>query len=81
MWCVISFFVLFPPRAVFRSRLVQGDKHLIHPILEWLLKNMGALKMRAYLAQYLVKVEVPVAISSDTDVSASYDQVGLFAYV
>ncbi|XP_021936046.1 intraflagellar transport protein 81 homolog [Zootermopsis nevadensis] len=60
--------------AVFCQRLVQGDKHLIHPILEWLLKNMEDLKMRAYLAQYLVKVEVPLEILSDRDVSAFYEE-------
>jgi len=27
--------------AVFRRGLVQGDKHIIHPILEWLLKKYG----------------------------------------
>jgi len=37
--------------------------------------------MRAYLAQYLVKVEVPVEILSDTDVSGLYEQVGLFVNI
>jgi len=60
---------------VFRRGLVQGDKHIIHPILEWLLKNMEDLKVRAYLAQYLVKVELPVEMSSDTDISVLHKQV------
>lgn len=60
---------------MFRRGLVQGDKHIIHPILEWLLKNMEDLKVRAYLAQYLVKVELPVEMSSDTDISVLYKQV------
>jgi intraflagellar transport protein 81 len=60
--------------AVFRRGLVQGDKHIIHPILEWLLKNMEDLKVRAYLAQYLVKVELPVEMSSDTDISVLHKQ-------
>jgi hypothetical protein len=38
---------------------------------------MDDLKVRAYLAQYLVKVEVPIEILSDTDVSALYEQVEL----
>jgi hypothetical protein len=38
---------------------------------------MDDLKVRAYLAQYLVKVEVPIEILSDTDVSTLYEQVGL----
>ncbi|PSN57775.1 hypothetical protein C0J52_07269 [Blattella germanica] len=60
--------------AVFRQRLVQGDKHIIHPILEWLFRNLADLKKRAYLAHYLVKVEVPLEILSDSDVSALYEQ-------
>ena len=31
--------------------------------------------MRAYLAQYLVKVELPVEMSSDIDISVLYKQV------
>lgn len=72
---ILYLFLCF--RAVFRHGLVQGDKHIVHPILEWLLKNMDDLKVRAYLAQYLVKVEVPIEILSDTDVSAFYEQVEL----
>jgi uncharacterized protein YpuA (DUF1002 family) len=37
--------------------------------------------MRAYLAQYLTKVEVPVEILSDADVSVLYEQVGLLIYI
>ena len=73
MYCCWFVSVCF--RAVFRRGLVQGDKHVIHPILEWLLKNMEDLKVRAYLAQYLVKVELPVEMSSDTDISVLYKQV------
>jgi hypothetical protein len=36
---------------------------------------MEDLKVRAYLAQYLVKVELPVEMSSDTDISVLYKQV------
>nr|CAD7195113.1 unnamed protein product [Timema douglasi] len=60
--------------VAFRQALVQGDKNTIHPIIEWLFRNMADLKKRAYLAQYLVKVEVPVDILSDADVSTLYEQ-------
>ncbi|XP_047108512.1 intraflagellar transport protein 81 homolog isoform X1 [Schistocerca piceifrons] len=62
------------PASVFRQGLVQGDKHIIHPILEWLFQNMEALKKRAYLSKYLVKVEVPPDKLADQDLAALYEQ-------
>ena len=32
---------------------------MVYPLLEWLLRRSAELKKRAYLARYLVKVEVP----------------------
>jgi intraflagellar transport protein 81 len=43
----------------FRQGIVQGEKHVVCPILEWLLRNYQELKKRAYLAQFLVMVDVP----------------------
>ncbi|KAK7873068.1 hypothetical protein R5R35_000352 [Gryllus longicercus] len=60
--------------SAFRQGLVQGEKQIIHPILEWLLQNMPDLKKRAYLAQYLVKVEVPLEFLGDADISGIYEQ-------
>ena len=40
---------------VFRQGLVEGDKQVIYPVLEWILTNVTELKQRAYLAKYLVK--------------------------
>ncbi|CAG2067476.1 unnamed protein product, partial [Timema podura] len=34
--------------VAFRQALVQGDKNIIHPIIEWLFRNMADLKKRAY---------------------------------
>lgn len=31
----------------------------MYPILHWLFENLTELKTRAYLARYLVKLEVP----------------------
>lgn len=62
-------------RATFRQGLVQGDKQIIHPILEWVLLNLEDLKKRAYLAQYLVKLEIPNEILGDADVGNLYEQV------
>ncbi|XP_063245204.1 intraflagellar transport protein 81 homolog isoform X4 [Bacillus rossius redtenbacheri] len=60
--------------TTFRQGLVQADKSIIHSILEWLFRNMKDLKKRAYLAQYLVKVEVPLDIMGDADVATLYEQ-------
>ncbi|XP_020603042.1 intraflagellar transport protein 81 homolog [Orbicella faveolata] len=43
----------------FRNGLIQGDKLVVYPILHWLFENLAELKTRAYLARYLVKLEVP----------------------
>lgn len=32
---------------------------VVYPILQWLFENLAELKKRAYLARYLVKLEVP----------------------
>ncbi|KAK9510580.1 hypothetical protein O3M35_005327 [Rhynocoris fuscipes] len=58
----------------FRQGLVQGEKQVIHPILEWILKNKEDLKIRAYLARFLVKVEVPMEILADNDIAGLYEQ-------
>lgn len=38
---------------------MEGEKASIHPILEWIFKNVDILKERAYLAKYLTKIEIP----------------------
>ena len=56
---------------------MQGEKPVIYPILEWLLKNTETLKKRAYLARYLVKVEVPAEFLAEEAISDLYQQVRL----
>ncbi|CAH0382204.1 unnamed protein product [Bemisia tabaci] len=60
----------------FRQGLAKGDKKIIHPILEWLFQNISELKKRAYLAQFLVKVEIPLEILANVDIAALYEQYG-----
>ena len=43
-------------------------------MLEWLLQRIPDLKKRAYLAKYLVKVEVPPEVQADNDVADLYEQ-------
>lgn len=58
----------------FRSGLVQGDKLVIYPILEWLLKRIPDLQKRAYLARFLVKVDVPPEIMAEDPIPDLYAQ-------
>ena len=54
---------------------MQGEKPVIYPILEWLLKNTETLKKRAYLARYLVKVDVPAEFLAEEAIGDLYQQV------
>lgn len=63
-----------PTETTFRTGLVQGDKPVVYHIMEWLLKNIPALQKRAYLAKYLVKVEVPADIRQDEQMQDLYPQ-------
>lgn len=60
--------------AKFCEGLLTGDKFLIYPILEWLLKNFEENKKRAYLARFLVKVQVPAEFLQDTEIAKLYSE-------
>uniref|UniRef100_A0A4W3HE11 Intraflagellar transport protein 81 homolog n=1 Tax=Callorhinchus milii TaxID=7868 RepID=A0A4W3HE11_CALMI len=60
--------------SVFRQGLVTGSKPVIHPILHWLLQRTVELKKRAYLARFLVKLEVPTEFLQDDVVADTYQQ-------
>ncbi|KAK3094389.1 hypothetical protein FSP39_001105 [Pinctada imbricata] len=60
--------------TAFRAGLVQGEKLVIYPILEWLLNRIPDLQKRAYLARFLVKVEVPPEISAEDPIPDLYAQ-------
>ncbi len=46
----------------FKGGLVSGDRNAIYPVLEYVLSKFPALQKRAYLAKFLVNVEVPPEI-------------------
>lgn len=71
----IMFFFLVSFRSSFRRGLVTGNKAVIHPLLQWLLQRVPELKKRAYLARYLMKVEVPAEFLQDDVVNETYHQV------
>jgi len=58
----------------FRTGLLQGDKHAVYPILQYLLEKLPELKKRAYVARYLVKIEVPPDILVDGEVNDLYNR-------
>ncbi|TGZ63548.1 hypothetical protein CRM22_006877 [Opisthorchis felineus] len=58
----------------FRKGLVTGDKAVIYPILEWLLQRIPELKTRAYLARFLVKLQIPAVFMQDEEISCLYQQ-------
>ncbi|VEL24182.1 unnamed protein product, partial [Protopolystoma xenopodis] len=52
--------------------IVMGDKRTIYPILEWCLKRIPELKRRAYLACFMVKINVPTDFMQDEEISTLY---------
>ncbi|XP_075960910.1 intraflagellar transport protein 81 homolog [Anarhichas minor] len=64
--------------SIFRQGLVAGRKPVVHPILHWLLQRLPELKKRAYLARFLVKLEVPADFLQDdviNDTSHQYEEL------
>lgn len=73
-----TFLLLFLNRSAFRQGLVTGSKPVIHPVLHWLLQRTNELKKRAYLARFLVKLDVPVEFLQDDTVADINKQVVFF---
>ena len=67
IYLTVFSFALF--RNAFRNGLIQGDKLVVYPILHWLFENLVELKTRAYLARYLVKLDVPPDQLGDQELS------------
>ena len=67
-----------PHRNAFRNGLIQGDKLVIYPILQWLFENLAELKTRAYLARYLVKLEIPPDQLADQELNELNENVSIY---
>ena len=52
-----------------------GSKPVIYPVLHWLLQRTNELKKRAYLARFLIKLEVPSEFLQDETVADTNKQV------
>ncbi|XP_033076541.1 intraflagellar transport protein 81 homolog isoform X2 [Trachypithecus francoisi] len=60
--------------STFRQGLVVGSKPVIYPVLHWLLQRTHELKKRAYLARFLIKLEVPSEFLQDETVADTNKQ-------
>jgi intraflagellar transport protein 81 len=53
-----------------QNGLLNGDRKVIYPIYYFLLKNLQPLKKRAYLAKFLVTLDVPAEFSGDPEIKS-----------
>ena len=58
----------------FQHRLIQGSRSVVYPLLHYLLSNIRKLEKRAYLARFLVNIEVPQQFMLNPDVANVYQQ-------
>ena len=57
----------------FRQGLLKGERAIIYPLLQWLLDRTDDLKKRAYLARFLVKIDVPAEHMQEDVVMETYE--------
>ncbi|KAM3147649.1 hypothetical protein pb186bvf_000456 [Paramecium bursaria] len=55
--------------------LLQADKKTIYPIFYYLLTRLPDLEKRAYLARYLMPVQLPEEFQMDNDIKIQLDQI------
>merc|ERR1719446_1037964 len=55
-----------------KQALLHGEPAFIYPILTWMLQRLPELQKRAYLARFLVNVEVPEHMFTDEEVVDVY---------
>lgn len=60
--------------SAFRQGLMSGEKPIVYPLLHWLLKRTPDLKKRAYLAKYLMRIDVPADVMQDDTVAEVFQQ-------
>ncbi|KAG6543177.1 hypothetical protein Mapa_015426 [Marchantia paleacea] len=63
-------------RSSFLDGIATGNHEIIRPLLAWLLPQISMLQKRAYLARFLVDVEIPAELLLGEDMNklhAQYD--------
>lgn len=65
-----------PPPNIkdFATALVKGQRTAAYHVLHWVLNRLDPLKKRAYLARFLVSVDIPAAYLHDESVQQVYQQ-------
>lgn len=58
--------------------LLEGKPDVIHPIMHWTLTKLSELKKRAYLANFLMTIEVPPEMLQNDEVTETREQVCTF---
>ncbi len=54
-------------RETWLQSLVVGSKEVVYPILTWCLPRLEKLKKRAYLAPFLIPIDLPMEIAMNDD--------------
>eukprot|EP00051_Salpingoeca_urceolata_P027376 m.481226 g.481226 ORF g.481226 m.481226 type:complete len:669 (+) comp22084_c0_seq1:175-2181(+) len=60
-------------KANFRQGLIAASPEVVYPVMRWALSNLASLKKRAYLARFLVRVEVPPEFLQDMQVNDAHE--------
>ncbi|KAI1286919.1 Intraflagellar transport protein 81 -like protein [Halotydeus destructor] len=60
--------------STFRQGIIIGDKAVLTHVMAYLLSRLDELKKRAYLARFLVKIEVSPDLEGDNDIVVLYQQ-------
>jgi len=62
-------------REMFKRGLIFGDRTIIYPVLFWLLQKFESLCKRAYLAKFLLPVDIPPDFIQDERVSSLHQRM------
>lgn len=57
----------------FKAGLVNGQRDTIYPVLVWLLSRLPGVKKRAYLAKFLINIDVPAEFFQDNDIKSVFE--------
>eukprot|EP00742_Colponemidia_sp_Colp-10_P002246 GILJ01002400.1.p1 GENE.GILJ01002400.1~~GILJ01002400.1.p1 ORF type:complete len:696 (-),score=172.60 GILJ01002400.1:159-2177(-) len=69
---VLNFKSSYDPN--FQQNLIHGDKRTIYPILAYILPRLPELQKRAYLARFLVPIDVPSDLAMDEEMQNAIKQ-------
>lgn len=58
----------------FRTSLVNGDKKVIHPILNWMFENKDRVQKTIYLAKFLIPLDLPPEAMAIPEVRGLWNQ-------